>query len=179
MSTRAIPSLAGFCASVCMYALQVLLPNYPFVVAISTSSILSLTEKLYILFFMIVAPIAVLGTFGTVLAACLAVLVGLTVYYVVQLHSLPKTCGTNKAAGAGGVLAGILGTGCTSCGVVILSLVLPFSAALSVVAWLPFDGRELVFVALVLLARGVYRLRAAVYAVKESYRNDIGGEQLI
>lgn len=90
------------------------------------------------------------GTAGLVLSAIYAVLVGATLSVLslqVQLN------GVRAAGGVGGVVPGLLASGCASCGVGLLSL-LGFAGVVSV---LPFHGNSIrvagIGVLLIVLAR--------------------------
>lgn len=68
----------------------------------------------------------------------------------------------SRAAGTGlvGIIVGFLGVGCSACGSLILSSLFGLAGAAVVVKILPFNGYEIGFVSIVLLAVSIYLLVA-------------------
>ncbi len=63
-----------------------------------------------------------------------------------------------SSGGTMGSFLGILGTGCTSCGSVILSFVVGFSASTGIIATLPFQGAEFGVVGIVIITASLFFL---------------------
>ncbi|PLX24512.1 hypothetical protein C0580_05030 [Candidatus Parcubacteria bacterium] len=76
------------------------------------------------------------------------------IFYLKRRISKEKKFGV----GFGGMLIGLLGVGCASCGSIILSSIFGFTAATGFLGILPFKGFELGIVGVVLLALSIYFL---------------------
>lgn len=88
------------------------------------------------------------------IALMFAVDVSLLVYYLKRKISLEKSVGT----GIVGIILGMIGVGCASCGSVILTSLLGLSTASSFISVLPMKGVEFGFLSIVLLGYSIYVL---------------------
>lgn len=78
--------------------------------------------------------------------------VAVTVYYFKKRIALQKTSGVSVA----GMLAGLIGIGCASCGSVILATFLGVGSATVVTGLLPFGGQEFAILGILLLLGAIY-----------------------
>lgn len=138
-----------------LFLLQVWLPNLGTIWSVTSSSSMSLGEKVAFLW----ASIGALDTSFSVPAAWLVVaisiLFGLNLALTITLFRRhgPMTAG---GAGAAGVAAALLGVGCSSCGAVVLSVLVGTTASASLMAFLPLGGIELDLLAVIVLGFGLY-----------------------
>jgi len=104
-----------------------------------------------------------LGAFTTnfapltaVLTLIIAILFGfniaITVYYFKKRIAFQKSSGVSLA----GMLAGLIGIGCASCGSVILATFLGVGSATAITALLPFGGEEFAIIGIVILIGAIY-----------------------
>lgn len=80
------------------------------------------------------------------------------VFYLKKRISLQKNIGT----GFLGMIAGILGIGCASCGSIILSSIFGLTAATNFLRVLPFNGLEFGIVGILLLLLSIYFLSTKI-----------------
>ena len=78
--------------------------------------------------------------------------IALTVYYFKRRITLQKAGGTSIA----GIIAGLIGIGCASCGSVILSTFLGVGATAAFTGFLPFGGQEFSILAIIILVWSLY-----------------------
>ena len=127
------------------------LPNYQLVTGTLTNSSMTLGQKTNLL-------IALVGSFNTnfTLFSQLAILItatltgfqfSLMVYYLKQSARLHRSMGLSST----GVIAGMIGIGCASCGSVILVSILGITTATSLLSILPFRGTEFSLLGMALL----------------------------
>ena len=67
-----------------------------------------------------------------------------------------KIMAKNTTFGIGGLVSGVFGIGCASCGTFILSALLGFAGVAGAVAFLPFGGEEFGILGVVLWGFSVY-----------------------
>ncbi|MBI2042064.1 MAG: hypothetical protein HYT20_03565 [Candidatus Nealsonbacteria bacterium] len=123
-------------------AFSIWLPNLSFLRHTVESSSLSLTQKLYLL----VSSLGALGTNFSPLSRILTVLISLFFginmsllsFYFKTRFALQRAAGASMA----GILSGLLGIGCASCGSVILTSLFGLSATASFIGILPLKGQE-------------------------------------
>ena len=98
------------------------------------------------------------STLGQVVAISVVALMGVNIalltYYLKRRVKGARAGGTTLL----GSLVGLLGIGCASCGSVILSLVLGFSASTSFLGFLPLHGLEFGLLGLTMLLISAYQL---------------------
>lgn len=81
------------------------------------------------------------------------------VVYYFREHTVNVQSGTGSAVG---VIFGTLGAGCAACGSVVLTGLLSFVGATSVLALLPFDGLSFSAIALVVFLLSIYWISAGM-----------------
>ena len=79
--------------------------------------------------------------------------VSLFTYFVRKQKAVIKS--TNSVAGIGGLVSGIFGIGCAACGTFILTWVLGFIGAASIISFLPLGGEEFGILGVALLVYAV------------------------
>tara|TARA_B100000745_G_C20002312_1_gene340246 strand:+ start:235 stop:645 length:411 start_codon:yes stop_codon:yes gene_type:complete len=118
------------------------------------------TEALSLLFSLFLS----IGTNFTLVSASytviIAILFGVNVamlsYYVSQRKGPSGDATKGGALGMGGMVSGVLGIGCASCGTFILTSVLALVGAGGVVAFLPLGGEEFGILGVVLMGYATY-----------------------
>lgn len=127
------------------------LPNLHLITRAMTSSTMSIWEKTNLL-------TALLGSLETnftplsrTLTVISAILTGiqtsLLIFYLRQSARIQTEMGVSFA----GVATSLLGVGCASCGSVVLTSLIGFGSAISVLRILPFRGQEFGFVGIAIL----------------------------
>lgn len=138
------------------------LPNFNFIKHTATSSYLTINQKLGILG----ASLGALETNFTPTSRILTIAVSalfsidfsLTAYYFQKKISLEK----NAGVGLIGLLIGLTGVGCVSCGSVILMSVLGLSSATAFISILPLRGTEFSLISIAILACSIYLLNKKI-----------------
>lgn len=147
--------------AVTMIAFAAWLPNLHLITRAMTSTTMSLWEKSNLL----TAFLGSLQTNFTPLSRTLtiisAILTGiqasLLIYYLRQSVKIQTEMGVSFA----GVATSLLGVGCASCGSVVLTSLIGFGSATTVLGILPFRGQEFGFVGIAIL------LVAITYTIKK------------
>lgn len=150
--------LVAFIAASGVLVFSIWLPNLSLVKNTLFSSYLSPAQKAALL-------IATLGGFETnftplsrLLTLSVAVLFGVNfamlVYYMRNKVKLEKSLGL----GFGGILTGLVGVGCASCGSVILSSIFGIGATAGFLAFLPFKGQEFGILSIAILSISIYKI---------------------
>lgn len=147
--------ILALAVAVAFLVFTIWMPNLSFITTTLTASRFSLPEKAGILW----ASLAALSTNFTplsrtvtiTLALLLGVDIALVVFYLRTRVRLDRAAGM----GIGGVIAGLLGVGCASCGTVILSSVLGAGAAAGFLNLLPLQGQEFGFLGIALMLGGI------------------------
>lgn len=135
------------------FAFAVLLPNFELIAGVFTNSSASVSAKLSI----VGSLLGGIQTNFTVLSAgytiAIALLFGLNIAMIVYLiRKRRRQLDSNTlSAGVGGIVSGLFGIGCASCGAFLLTAVLSSIGAISILAYLPLRGGELGILGAVLL----------------------------
>jgi hypothetical protein len=133
--------------SLIAFILATWLPNLGLVWQIASSESVPLIDEITIL----TALIGSIGTNFTILSGlytvAIAVLFGMNVamlaYWFGQRRELVRQAGQGIAATSlGGLASGLFGVGCAACGTLVLSPVLSFLGASTLIGLLPFGGEE-------------------------------------
>lgn len=134
-----------------LFLFAIWLPNFSLVKEVVISQYFSAPEKVLILFSSLKALQTNFQPFGRVMLITVTLLFGLNV----SLFSfyLKRRVGLQKEAGlsAGGIVAGMLGVGCASCGSFIISSLFGASASVAFLGFLPFRGQEFAIISIIIL----------------------------
>jgi len=137
-------------------SLLILLPNYPFLRITFISDYFSFSEKIWLLITSFGAFETNFTRFSQVTTVLAALLIGLQVsllvLYVKKRIRMQKSIGVS----AFGTIVSILGVGCTACGSVILSSIFGVGAVTSTLGLLPFGGKEITLLGLIILSASVW-----------------------
>jgi len=138
--------------------LTIWLPNIPFIGHTMVSDQFTLEQKYNLLSASLSAFKTNFSAFSRFLDVLIALLfainISLLVFYLKKKISLEKSIGTSIL----GIVLGIIGVGCASCGSVILTSVLGLSAASSFISVLPLKGVEFGLLSVGLLIYSIYIL---------------------
>jgi len=137
-------------------AFSIWLPNLGLIWDTTISSNLTLFEKISFLW----NSLGAISTNFSVLSATLTILVsmllGLNIALMVSYFI--KRIAFQKASGVGvaGMLAGLIGVGCASCGSLILSAFIGVGATAAFTGFLPLQGQEFSLLSIAILVAALY-----------------------
>lgn len=148
--------VSGLAAGALLLAIAIWLPNLSFVEGTLAAPQFSPGTKIAILW----SSLAALGTDFTplsrdltiALAVLFAIDVALLVFYVRTRIAFDRSAGV----GIGGIVAGLLGVGCASCGTVVLSAFLGAGATAGFLNILPLKGEEFGFLGVLLMIVAIW-----------------------
>ena len=149
-------TLVAFISAVAVLLFAIWLPNFSFLKHIAVSPEFSTSWKFNLF-------LASLGAFETnftpfsrlitiLVSALFGINLAVTVYYLRRRISLEKPVGTGFA----GILFGLIGIGCASCGSVILTSVFGLAAGAGFIAVLPLRGQEFGILSIAILSISIY-----------------------
>ena len=145
-----------------VFTLAVWLPNFKLVGIILSSGTASVYEKLSFLFSLYGSIgtnfTAVSATYTIVIAILFGINIALLTYYIRKVQSGVGNIKSTGATSIGGLVGGMFGIGCATCGTFILTSVLALFGASGVIAFLPFGGEEFGFLGVGLLLYSIYVL---------------------
>lgn len=134
------------------------LPNLSLVKNTLFSSYLSAVQKTNLLIATLGGFVTNFTLFSRLLTITVAVLFGINstmlFYYLRKKVVLEKSLG----AGFGGILTGLIGVGCASCGSVILSSIFGLGATAGFIGVLPLKGQEFGLLSIGILSISIYKL---------------------
>lgn len=138
-----------------IFLFSIWLPNLHFVQNVLFSQYFTASQKIAILLSSLGAYQTNFTVFGRIATLLIAVLFGINVslvaFYFRQRFVLQKSAGMSL----GGIVSGILGVGCASCGSVILSSILGVTTTTAFVTWLPLRGKEFSLIGIAMLTVSV------------------------
>ena len=144
--------------AVLVLSFAVWFPNWRLIFIVIGSSSVSFTEAVGVLlglFLSIGTNFTILSAFYTIAIAVLfGINVALLVYYVSMRRGVFQ--GRGGAFGVGGLISGIFGIGCASCGTFILTAVLSLVGAGGIIAFLPLGGKEFGILGVILIGYATY-----------------------
>jgi|SRR3989344_204095 len=138
------------------FALSVWLPNLDFIATFISSPRVALGEKIAFLWSSLGAITTNFSLLAALLTIAISILFGLnvalTVYYFQRRLQFQKVAGI----GTLGMLLGLVGVGCASCGSIVLSIFLGIGATAAVTGVLPFGGQEFSMLSVAVLFGTLY-----------------------
>lgn len=152
--------ILAFTTSVLVFLFAVWLPNLHLIMNVAGSSDISLSDKLEL-------PLNLIGSIATnftLLSAsytiAIAIFFGLNLAMVTYYlrRRIKEIEQSGIATGFLGIMSGVLGMGCAACGSLLLTPILAFLGASSVLAFLPLAGGEFGILGVVLLAVSLYMM---------------------
>lgn len=142
-----------------VFVFSIWLPNLGLIRETIFSNNFAWGEKIIFLWNLLGAINTNFSALSATLLVIISVLFGLniavTVYYFKKRIAFQKAGGMSLA----GMLAGLIGIGCASCGSVILSTFLGVGATASFTGLLPFGGQEFSILSIVVLVSTLYITR--------------------
>lgn len=142
-------------SALALFLFSIWLPNLSFVGEIIGSQFFTIGQKVSILFSSLGAFETNLRPFGRIALVATSLLFGLNVslfsFYIKQRARIEKEAGMSL----GGIVLGMLGVGCASCGSFILTSILGASATIAFLGFLPFRGQEFAVLGIVILGLSV------------------------
>lgn len=138
-----------------VFLFSIWLPNFSFVGEIITSEYFTVSQKLSILLSSLGAFQTNFRPFGRAALVTLSLLFGLNIslftFYLKRRAVIQKAAGMGMA----GILAGLIGIGCASCGSFILASIFGMSASAVFIGLLPFRGQEFAVAGIVILSLSI------------------------
>lgn len=95
---------------------------------------------------------------GITFILIISILTGINIALLTYFFRTRSQASGGSALGFAGMLSGILGIGCASCGSVLLSSVIGLSASWAVIGFLPLRGAEFSLLAIALLVYSIFSL---------------------
>lgn len=142
-------------ASVLIFLFAVWLPNFSFIGEIITSQYFGTSEKIEILFSSLKAFKTNLMPLSRIILVTISLLFGLNislfVFYLKRRIKLQKEAGLS----VGGIIAGMVGIGCASCGSFILTSLFGMSASVAFLGLLPLGGHEFGILSIAILGYSI------------------------
>ncbi len=163
---KKIPYFAlGLCVALVVLTITIWLPNLQ-LIGLVLSSDVSFIEKISFLFGLYPSLATnftlVSGTFAILIASLFGINVALLAYYIQEVHKKTSTMTEAHITGIGGLISGIIGVGCASCGTLFLGTLLAFFGAAGVITLLPYNGEEFGAIGVLLLLYTSYSLRKKI-----------------
>ena len=157
--------LAAATISALFFSVAVLLPNWRLLFEILPSQVATTTQK----FNLIIGLFGSIQTNFTPVSAgytiAIALLTGINISLLTYFIRTRKGFigGKDAGTGIGGLVSGILGVGCASCGSFILTAALGIFGASGALSVLPFGGEEFGFLGVALLLISSYSLMKKIH----------------
>ena len=149
-------TLLALILTILLFVFSVWLPNLGLIRDVVFSNNFTFLNKIIFLWNSLGAITTEFSAPSATLLVVISVLFGLnislTVYYFKRRVTLQKAGGMSIA----GMLAGLIGIGCASCGSVILSTFLGVGATAAFTGFLPFGGQEFSILAIIILVWSLY-----------------------
>jgi hypothetical protein len=148
--------LAGSIALV-IFSFIVLFPNLRLLIQILSNQTFSFGAKMQFVFSLFGSIQTNFTFISATYTILIAVLFGMNIamfaYYIRRQRAVVGK--SNSALGVGGLVSGIFGIGCASCGTFILTWALGFFGATGLIAFLPLGGEEFGILGVILLLYSV------------------------
>ena len=141
-----------------VFAFAVWLPNWRLIVTLILSPSVDLLDKVGVIF----SLFGSIGTNFTVISAsytvAIAILFGINIAMLIYYIRLRRGAFESRGitTGIGGLVSGIFGIGCASCGIFILSSVLALVGGAGIITFLPLGGEEFGILGVFLLGYATY-----------------------
>lgn len=146
------------------------LPNLHLITKTMTSSTMTLWQKTNLLSGLLGSlktNFTPLFRIVTIFSAALAgVQISLLVYYLKQTARFQQSMGMSAL----GVTTSMLGVGCASCGSVVLTSLIGFGSATTILGFLPFRGQEFSFVGIGIL---LFAINLTVKKINQPYACEV------
>lgn len=150
-------------AALILLLFSIWLPNLSFVGQIATSPFFTISQKIGILWGSLEAFQTNLRPFSRIALIIVSLLFGLNVslfsFYLKQRVRLEKEAGV----GLGGIILGVLGVGCASCGSFIITSVLGASASIAFLGLLPLKGQEFFVIGILMLGLSIFLISKKIH----------------
>src|SRR3989344_6453428 len=149
-------TLLALILTILLFVFSVWFPNLGLIRDVLFSNNFTFLNKIIFLWNSLGAVTTEFSALSATLLVVISILFGLnislTVYYFKRRVTLQKAGGMRIA----GMLAGLIGIGCASCGSVILSIFLGVGATAAFTGFLPFGGQEFSILAIIILVWSLY-----------------------
>ncbi|MDX1535155.1 MAG: hypothetical protein R3346_00080 [Candidatus Spechtbacterales bacterium] len=143
--------------------ISVWLPNISLISDVVTSSTTDLQHKITILWSTLGGIRTNFTTPGAIFLIFISLLVGLnlalTIYYFKRRLRIQKANGVSLI----GMIIGLVGIGCASCGSIVLASIIGLGATASLIGALPFHGQEFNIMSIIVLLLSFYVVAKKAY----------------
>lgn len=139
-----------------VFVISIWLPNFGLMKSVIFSESISFFDKFIFLWNSLGAIQTNFTSFAAFMLIAVSILLGVNMSMVV--YYFRKRIAFQKASGGGivGVLLGLVGVGCASCGSIVLSSLIGVGAAASFVGFLPLKGQEFSILSIIVLLFALY-----------------------
>jgi hypothetical protein len=148
--------------TVVIFTLAIWLPNFSLIGIMLLSDFASVYEKLKFILSLYESIFTNFSTLSASYTIMIAVLFGiqsaLLMFYIRKVRSGIRGVSGTSAAGIGGLISGMFGIGCASCGTFILTSALSLFGATGFLSFLPFRGEEFGVLGVILLSYSIFLL---------------------
>jgi hypothetical protein len=148
-------AVLALCAAALFLVFAIWLPNLSFIASTITASHFSLPQKFGILSSSLGALNTNFTPLPRTLTVTLALLIGVDVAFLAFYLRTRFRLGRSAGMSIGGLIAGLLGIGCASCGSVIVASFLGAGAATGFLNVLPLKGQEFGFLGIAFILAGI------------------------
>ena len=139
-----------------LLALAIWLPNLHLITQTLHSDVLTIAQKTNITVSFLGALETNFTTLSRNITIIISVLAGINIAFLVYYLRTRLSLEREAGASIGGMILGLLGVGCASCGSVIFSTIFGLSAAAGFLGILPLKGQEFGLAGVVLLLWSIY-----------------------
>lgn len=144
--------------AIAVFSFAVWLPNWRLIFIVITSPSVSFTEAVNIIFSLFLSIgtnfTAVSASYTIAIAILFGINIALLTYYISKRRGAIQ--GKGGVLGIGGLISGVFGIGCASCGIFILTAVLALIGAGGIIAFLPLGGEEFGILGVILIGYATY-----------------------
>lgn len=148
--------LIGLASALAVFLFAIWLPNFSLLKHVAVTPEFSVSAKLNLFIATLGSFKSALTLFSQISVIIISVLFGinfsLLIFYFKKKFDLDKSMGLSFA----GILLGLIGVGCASCGSVILMAFFGLTATAAFVAVLPLHGQEFGIISIIILLMSVY-----------------------
>jgi hypothetical protein len=153
---RPLYAILAVCTAALFLVFSVWLPNLSFMASTITTSHYSLPQKVGILLSSLAALNSNFTPLSRTLTITLALLLGVDVAFLAFYMRTRFRLGRSAGMSIGGLIAGLLGIGCASCGSVVVASFLGAGASAGFLNILPLKGQEFGFLGIALILAGIF-----------------------
>ncbi len=153
--TKTSYTISAIVVAVLIFSISLWLPNLPLITQIVTEADMSFLGVLLFLFTLLGSVTTSFTVLSAGMLAITASLIG--VYMSLVVYHLKQRGGGRLSFGTGfmGLVSGLIGVGCVACGSLLLTSLLSFGTATTLLGFLPLNGMEFSIIGVILLLASI------------------------